>query len=321
MKTVLLCNHPLALGSIEELIKRNFLAGLATPLIMHDTTMRIQMIANQYKIPYIAIEQQDISNQLGNWLSKIRPDVAFVLTFPYKIPANVLKIPKHGFFNWHTGILPEFRGPDPIFWEILNQEQFGGITIHQMDQNFDTGPIVYIDKVPILPEDTYGQHIQKLAISATKCTHFLLEKLTSDPASLRFYRQDDQKADYQKRPDFMDLIIDWDKDSSQHIKALTRASNPIYGGAISFFRGVPVHLLQVSIGSLQSNPGVKPGTIIASGIKEGIVVYTSDQKILRLDVLYTEDGFFTGGKLAAIFDIKAGEQFTGPPVPPSAPKT
>jgi methionyl-tRNA formyltransferase len=133
-------------------------------------------------------------------------------------------------------------------------------------------------------------------------------------------RQDPNKGQYLKKPDFLDLIIDWEKQTAQKIKALIRATNPLYGGAICFFRGVPVHLLQVSIGSSPNPRPEKAGTIISSGAKEGIVVLTSDQKLLRLDVLYTEDGFFTGGKLASIFNIKEGEVFTAPPIDMNALK-
>ncbi|MDX1921477.1 MAG: formyltransferase family protein, partial [Candidatus Caenarcaniphilales bacterium] len=244
----------------------------------------------------------------------------FVITFPYKIPEKVLKIPKYGFFNWHTGILPNHRGPDPIFWQILHQDEFGGVTIHKMDAEFDTGPIAYIEKVPLLPEDTYGQHIQKLAVSSKKATDYMLQNFVPNPGQFKLYPQNPAIANYEPRPDFTHLSINWDKHDAAYIKALTRASNPIYGGAITFFRGVPVHLLQVSVGSMQTPPDSKPGTIISSGLKEGIVALTCDNKLLRLDVLYTEDGFFTGGKLASIFDIKPGEEFLPPPQMPNPAK-
>jgi methionyl-tRNA formyltransferase len=320
MKVAVLCNHPLAFSSIETLISKEVLCGLATPQIMHETSFRVQLIAQSKGIPFAMIDPNNVAKSIEDWLKKCKPDIVFVITFPYKIPAKVLKIPKYGFFNWHTGMLPAYRGADPIFWQILNQEEYGGVTVHQMDENFDTGPIAHDEKVAILPEDTYGQHIQKLAMAARKATDHVITTLLNDPNSLKLYEQDNSKGAYQTRPDFTSLLIDWTKDSSSRIKALTRASNPVYGGAITFFRGVPMHLLQVSVGSMQTPPATKPGTIISSGAKEGIVVLCNDGKLLRLDVVYTEDGFFTGGKLASIFDIKAGEEFLPPPEMPD-PKT
>ncbi|MDJ0626054.1 MAG: formyltransferase family protein [Candidatus Caenarcaniphilales bacterium] len=315
MKIAVLCNHSLAFSSIESLMSNNLLVGLATPQIMHETTFRVQLIAESKGIPFATIDPNNVEKSLEAWLKKCKPDVVYVITFPYKIPSKLLKVPKFGFFNWHTGLLPSYRGPDPIFWQILNQEEYGGITVHQMDENFDTGPIASIEQIQILPEDTYGQHIQKLALAAKKSSDYLTNILVSDPNQLKLYNQDDSKAGYQARPDFFGLSIDWTKHTAAQIKALSRASNPVYGGAITFFRGVPLHLLQVSIGSMQTPPETKPGTIISSGLKEGIVVLCSDRKLLRLDVVYTEDGFFTGGKLASIFDITQGEEFLPPPNP------
>lgn len=314
MKIALLCNHPLAFSSIETLLEKNLLVGLGTPQIMHETSFRVQLIAQEKRLPFVMVDPQNVAGSLKGWLNKCKPDVVFVITFPYKIPEDALKIPRFGFFNWHTGLLPNYRGADPIFWQIANGEENGGVTVHKMDAEFDTGPIAFMEKVPILPEDTYGQHIQKLALAAKKSTDFMLDKLLSNPQDLKLYRQDPNTGGYQKKPDFLNLLVDWTKQPANSIKALTRATNPVYGGAITFFRGVPVHLLQVSVGSVQAPPQVKPGTIISSGAKEGIVVLCKDQKLLRLDVLYTEDGFFTGGKLASIFDIKEGEEFTAPPM-------
>ncbi|HEY9885739.1 MAG TPA: formyltransferase family protein [Vampirovibrionales bacterium] len=316
MRIAVLCNHPLAFLSIEALIKENLLVGLATPQIMHETTFRVQMIAESKGIKFAMIDPNDVGKSIEQWLKQIKADAVYVITFPYKIPEKVLDIPQHGFFNFHTGLLPAYRGPDPIFWQILNQENNGGVTVHQMDENFDTGPLVHSEAVPILPEDTYGQHIQKLAIAAKKCTEQVTGSLLTSPDGVPLYDQDFSKAAYQSKPSFQDLTIDWDKDSSTRIKSLTRASNPVYGGAITFFRGVPVHLLQVSVGSMKSAPTVKPGTIVSAGAKEGIVVLCSDNKLARLDVVYTEDGFFTGGKLASIFDIKKDEKFLPPPEQP-----
>ncbi len=347
MKIALLCNHPLAFPAIEALFAQNALVGLATPQIMHETTFKVQVLAQTHNIPFAMINPTDKERSLENWLKKCKPDIVFVITFPYRIPEKILRIPKYGFFNWHTGLLPSYRGADPIFWQILNQEEFGGITVHKMNAEYDEGPIVNITKeeIPfnsedpieakimqgietvggavalrINGEDTYGQHIQKLAIATKKATDYMLKICLDDPRKLRLFEQDEKKAAYQKKPDFTDLMVYWEKDSSSKIKALTRASNPVYGGAISFFRGVPVHLLQVSIGSMPNPPAVKAGTIVTAGAKEGIVVLCSDQKLLRLDVVYTEDGFFTGGKLASIFEIKANEEFLPPPEMPFNPE-
>ncbi len=312
MKIAVLCNHPLGLPAIDYLLANNLLAGIACPQIPNDNFFRLQFMAQDKNIPFGMIDEANLQKSLSEWIKKTKADIVFIFTFPYKIPKDCLKIPRLGFLNFHTGLLPSYRGGDPIFWQIFAQEKKGGVSVHKTTEDLDKGPLAYIEAVEILGEDTYGQHIQKIAIATKKACTYIVENFPN----LKFVDQDESLANYQNRPNFYDLIIDWERFSASQIKALIRASNPTYGGAITFFRGVPVHILQVSIGSAKDPMNVKAGTIISSG-KDGIIVATSDNKLMRLDIVYTEDGFFTGGKLAVTFDIKEKELFTLPPLPPN----
>lgn len=311
MRVAVLCNSPMGLPAIDYLLGENMLAGIACPAMPSDNFFRLQIISQDKKLPFGVIDENNLTKTLTDWLKQCKADLVLTFTFPYKIPAECFKLAKHGFYNFHTGVLPQYRGADPIFWQIKNNEAEGGISIHKMDENFDTGPVVHVEKLEIAPEDTYGQHIQKLALTNRKACETLIKNFDK----VQLFPQDESKAQSHSRPTFMELIIDWEKHNSADIKALTRASNPTYGGAITFFRGVPVHFLQISVGSSQNPPEVKPGTILSSD-KNGIIVLSSDKKLVRLDVVYTEDGFFTGGKLATTFDIKPKEEFTAPPEMP-----
>ena len=318
MRFAVLCNHPMGMPSIDLLLQSNLLCGIACPSVPSDNFFRLQVLAQEKNIPFGIIDPNNTSKTLTDWIKQVKPDAVMVYTFPFKIPKDCLKLPKHGFLNFHTGRLPAYRGGDPILWEMFAQEPSGGVTVHLMDEHFDRGPICFFEKVDIVytdaeniqRKDTYGQHIQKLAVAARNGTDYIIQNIQQ----LKFTKQDESKASYQNKPSFFNLIIDWDKFTAAHIDSLVRASNPVYGGAITFFRGVPVHLLQVAVGSSQNPPDVAPGTIVSAS-KDGLIVLSSDKKLIRLDVVYTEDGFFTGGKLATTFSIKPDEQFILPEAP------
>ena len=57
------------------------------------------------------------------------------------VKKNILKLPSKGFLNAHPGILPKYRGQNPVQWSIHNFDPVGA-TIHLMDENIDTGPIL-----------------------------------------------------------------------------------------------------------------------------------------------------------------------------------
>jgi methionyl-tRNA formyltransferase len=62
-----------------------------------------------------------------------------------------LALPPHGFLNVHPSLLPVHRGPVPLFWMFYAGETTAGITIHWMDESFDTGPIALQTQIE-LPE-------------------------------------------------------------------------------------------------------------------------------------------------------------------------
>ena len=62
-----------------------------------------------------------------------------ICTVMYKIPERLLKIPNHGWLNIHCGPLPRYAGLDAPFWCLLNDEVKCAVTIHAMDNKYDSG--------------------------------------------------------------------------------------------------------------------------------------------------------------------------------------
>lgn len=69
-------------------------------------------------------------------------DVAIVADYAKLIPPEILNHPKHGFLNLHPSLLPKYRGSSPVEAAILAGDEKTGLTIIQMDEQFDHGPII-----------------------------------------------------------------------------------------------------------------------------------------------------------------------------------
>ena len=82
-------------------------------------------------------------------LRSLAPSLAVVACFPRLIAPSLLDVPRHGFLNVHPSMLPEYRGPAPLFWQFRDGEQHTGITVHWMDSKFDTGAIAAQRIVPL----------------------------------------------------------------------------------------------------------------------------------------------------------------------------
>ena len=90
-------------------------------------------------------------------LRALEPDVAVVVAYGQIFRRRLLELPRLGCVNVHASLLPRWRGAAPIQRAIEAGDETTGITIMQMDEGLDTGPILLQEEVAILPDETAGQ--------------------------------------------------------------------------------------------------------------------------------------------------------------------
>lgn len=98
-------------------------------------------------------------------IERLAPDVACVACFSKKIPQTLLKLPKYGFLNVHPSLLPAYRGPAPLFWQLRAGIQPLGVTVHWMDADWDTGDLASQAQFH-LPDGADGAAIDRYAAEA-----------------------------------------------------------------------------------------------------------------------------------------------------------
>ena len=81
------------------------------------------------------------------------PELGICTGYPWLLPPEVLAIPRLGVVNTHPSRLPRFRGPYPFAWAIRERDTELWLTVHLMDEQFDTGPILAQGSRP-MPADT-----------------------------------------------------------------------------------------------------------------------------------------------------------------------
>lgn len=97
---------------------------------------------------------------LGNNLSieqlrESQPDLFVVAAFGKILPKEMLDIPRLGSINVHPSLLPKYRGPSPLQTTILNGDTETGISLIQMDEEVDHGPLLYQKKVVLQGNETF----------------------------------------------------------------------------------------------------------------------------------------------------------------------
>lgn len=112
----------------------------------------VKVLAQGLGLPIIqpAKLRNDIQakKQLASW----QPAVIVVAAFGQILKTDVLTLPTFGCINVHTSLLPRWRGASPIESAILSGDTVTGVTIMQMDEGMDTGPILAQQSIAIDPE-------------------------------------------------------------------------------------------------------------------------------------------------------------------------
>src|SRR3954452_251906 len=91
--------------------------------------------------------------RLAAMLTPLRPDLIVSAGFPWRIPRDVIELPRMGAVNMHPSLLPRHRGPNSVGWAIRADDAEFGLTIHRLDTEFDTGAILAQTRIPITDDD------------------------------------------------------------------------------------------------------------------------------------------------------------------------
>ncbi len=83
-------------------------------------------------------------------------DFFLVASYGKIIPKDIFEIPKYKTLNIHPSLLPKYRGASPIQAQILNREKNIGVSIMQIEETMDTGPVLVKKISPPAPLNLRG---------------------------------------------------------------------------------------------------------------------------------------------------------------------
>jgi methionyl-tRNA formyltransferase len=83
------------------------------------------------------------------WMASLSPDFVASFYFNQWIGQDVREIPRIGCVNMHPSLLPELRGPDPIFRTLEQGLERSGLTLHKVADEFDAGEILHQKRVDV----------------------------------------------------------------------------------------------------------------------------------------------------------------------------
>jgi methionyl-tRNA formyltransferase len=189
----------------------------------------------------LTVYQPQKISQIIDELRNLNLDAIVVVAYAQIVPESILSLPKFGCVNVHGSLLPKYRGASIIQAAIMNNDQETGVTIMVMDKTLDTGPILRQALINIDPEDTMetlGMKVYELGAKILPETLINYFEGQITPQA-----QDNNLANYVKRLEKKDGIIDWSLEAKK-IECFTRAMTS-WPSAWTWLNGKQLKILKV----------------------------------------------------------------------------
>lgn len=316
-KFALFSGSSLCLAAVQYLAQQNQLGCVVLVEAEPNPDLaQLSQILHQQNIPVLQFSTESDDNLLAG-LDALGINSGLVYLFRNKLSARVINYFAQNLVNVHASALPAYRGPMPLFWQVIHGAETIPLSLHLVTEQLDAGPIATQIEIAVHPFDT-GQCVhQKVAqmLPALLEQYFQQKALGTlnwqQQTPLAVVKSRPQEFYYARYVQLEDLIINWSHMTSTHIVDLARAANGDLGGARFHFRDGLIQLMQAT--RIDSKLiGIKPGTVIELDRSNGLLIKTLDGAI-RLDAVLTEKGIFDGYRFANLFGLEPGLEIQAGP--------
>lgn len=262
----------MAIICLARLIEDGFnIIGVVPPEKSEPTYDFMVQFAKNAGLNVISYEKSINDPDFINKIKILNADLAVVCSYNKKFSPALINSVKGGFVNVHPSLLPHYRGANPYSNVIINNEPETGVTMHFMDEGFDTGNVVWQKKIALIPGETMGTLFNKLNFtSAGMLSEFLKQyELNSN---IKSYPQPQGEFELAGAIDAKNgkSYIQWDKDAA-YLERFVRALNPFIT-AMTTFRGIYVKIYSAE--AIKKKVKEAPGTIIST--KDRLSIATGD---------------------------------------------
>ena len=211
----------------------------------------IQGIAETLNLNFRTPHSLNDNKQEFDYFKKIDANLAIVVAYGQIIPKEFLRLTNQGFINIHASILPKWRGAAPIQRSIMNLDKETGISIMQIVEKLDAGPVCNTYKINLENNLNADDVAEKLSLIAADKILDNIDDILDGRAN--FIEQDHSKATYAPKIQKIEGDIDWNE-RSENIIAKINGLSP-KPGAFFIFKGEIYKILKAEVGNRTGKPG------------------------------------------------------------------
>lgn len=217
----------MALVCMAKLVAEHVnIVAAVPPQKSHNTYRLFCDCAKNLDLPVISYENSLKDSAFLEKIKACKADIAIVCSYGKLFPPEFLAAVKDGFVNVHPSLLPKYRGGNPYSHVIINGEKETGVTLHFMDEHFDTGDIIMQQKIQITDKDTMGTIFNRLNyLGADMLMDFICKYENGEEIP----RMKQPAGNFVKAPSIdansEQVLINWNKPAYE-IERFIRALNP-----------------------------------------------------------------------------------------------
>lgn len=222
------------------------------------------------------------------YVQQLEADIAISINWPTLIGSDVRNAFTHGVVNCHAGDLPQYRGNAATNWAIINDEDEIVVTLHYMDDDLDSGEILYQRPMPINKSTRIADVYDFMCEEVPEMYVQVLEKVESGEITPRAQPEDPNAAlrCYPRIPE--DSRIKW-SESAESLDRLVRASSEPLPGAYTF-HGTEKLVVWRAHAEASPMPYLgTPGQVAERRPSDGEVAVITGDGFLVLEELETEE--------------------------------
>ena len=180
--------------------------------------------------------------EVQRYMAALAPDVIVVAAYGLFLPSEVLELPRHACLNIHPSLLPKLRGPSPVSTAIVEGETTTGVSIMQMDEGMDSGPVLAQRETTVGESETAETLTARLFESGARLLVEVLPNWSEGRIHVR--PQDESQATVTRLLTREDGRIDWEM-SAEQIARRVRGYAP-WPGTYTHWGGRMLKIIEAS---------------------------------------------------------------------------
>ena len=202
-------------------------------------------------------------------------DLGVVVAFGTIFRPDALSALKFGWINLHYSLLPKYRGAAPVQWAILNGDAQAGVTVFQLDEGMDTGPIWGSALVSVEPRESYVSLLERLTNLGSSLLLEVLPRLYSQTEAPKPQFGEPSLA---PKPNRNEAKLDFNQEAIA-LERKIRALNP-EPATWCMWKGEPMQIVDATYlpSPLNADSSFRPGQVHSESV--GVIVTCNDSSLI-----------------------------------------